>query len=288
MNHRELWKKVFDDTDKYIEFYFREKAKRSIVYSQYEEGDLASMAFFTPCRMMYCGQECTCPYIVGVATRPESRHRGYMTMLLEQGIMDAQLSGTRFVFLSPADEKIYEPLGFQGVFYRKSIEVGDISRERNEKWYSVSSFARLEGEMKKKAAEFASAQLYMSDIDLYMYRDTGYYELLCKEVKALGGAVIVLREEEMIKAVAAYIHEDDSYEITEVICAPEDGQKVFESICAYIGDSEKIVFSDGYFLGDVSGPGVRIRQMKKPYIMIKGLDEEEDITGLDVYINDIT
>ena len=38
MNHRELWKEIFGDTDKYIDYYFKEKAKKSKVYSRYEGG----------------------------------------------------------------------------------------------------------------------------------------------------------------------------------------------------------------------------------------------------------
>ena len=41
MNHRELWKEIFGDTDKYIDYYFKEKAKKSKVYSRYEGDELA-------------------------------------------------------------------------------------------------------------------------------------------------------------------------------------------------------------------------------------------------------
>lgn len=286
MEHRELWKKVFCDTDKYIDFYFKEKAKKSIVYSKHENNALASMAFFTPYPVMYRGKECICPYIVGVATREESRHKGYMTLLLEQGLMDYKRSGVKLAFLCPADERIYLPFGFQGVYYRRRLEVVG----NKEKWFGAVSFSRLEPEIRKKAAEFANAQLYMSDLDLYMCRSTKYYEVLHKEMKALGGKVIVLRDGGFIKAVVSYTHEEDTYEVTEVICDPEDGKEVLQSICAYLGETEtrKVIFSDGYFLEKVTGSGICIRQMEKPYIMARALDGEEDLSGLKVYINDIT
>lgn len=286
MNHKELWGKIFCDTQKYTDFYFKEKAKKSIVYSKYEDRKLASMAFFMPYQVMFRGKECRCPYIVGVATRPESRNRGYMRMLLEQGFMDSELAGAPIAFLSPADEKIYEPLGFQGVYYRKQIEV----QGNKNKWYSAASFSHLDAESKEKAVEFANAQLYMADLDLYIHRSTEYYELVYKEMRALGGKVIVLREGAFIRGVAAYIHEDDFYEVTEVICAPEDGQQVVESICACLSedDHKKITFSDGYFLSGIRGAGIRIKQMEKPYIMARGLGDTKDLTALKVYINDIT
>lgn len=291
MDHKELWKKIFCDTDPYVEFYFDKKARKSIVYSKYEKDELASMAFFTSYPVIYRGEECICPYIVGVATREESRHKGYMTRLLEQGLMDSKESGARLAFLSPADEKIYEPLGFQGVYYRRQIEVMmSYIRGNRMKWYEVTKYSDLDTKSRKRVGEFSNAQLYAADLDLYIHRSREYYDLLCKEAEALDGCVLVLEEGGYIKAVAVYIHEEDVYEVTEVICAKEDGQKVLETICAYFAqeETEKVIFSDGYFLEDVTGSGIRIQQMEKPYIMIKLLDETEDISDLKVYINDIT
>ncbi len=286
MNHKEMWRKIFGDTDKYTDFYFKEKAKRSVVYSKYDNDDLVSMAFFTNYRMIYRGKECVCPYIVGVATRPEYRGRGFMRGLLEQGIADAKRQGTPVVFLSPAKPEIYQSLGFEGAYYRRRIEV----EGNQKKCYSAAAFSRMDAQGKERTAEFARAQLYASEFDLYMYRTVEYYELLHKEVKALGGKVIVLREGPLIRGVAAYIREENTYEITEVICDPEDGQNVLQSICAFLGeDMEKtVIFSDSAFLGDVVGEGIRVQQMQEPYIMVKDLQEGEEKRSLRVYINDIT
>lgn len=286
MNHKELWKAIFGDTDKYIEFYFKEKANKSIVYSKYDKENLVSMAFFTPYEMVYRGKECICPYIVGVATAPEYRRRGYMKMLLEHGMMDAKARGAEMAFLSPADEKIYEPLGFQSTSCRNVLEV----LGHRKKWYGVSPYSRLDAEVKNRVAEFANAQLYASDLDLYIKRSPAYFEVLHKERKALNGKVIVLSEGSMIRGVAAYVHEEDFYEVTEVICAPEDGIQVVESICAYLAEAEfrKVIFSDSYFLPHVEDAGMGIKKEEKPYIMLKFFDEEIQAEELNVYINEIT
>lgn len=44
-------------------------------------------------------------------------------MLLYQGMMDARNEGAPYAFLSPANEEIYKPFGFQGVYYRKQMEI---------------------------------------------------------------------------------------------------------------------------------------------------------------------
>lgn len=286
MNHKEMWKKIFRDTDRYTDFYFKEKAKKSIVYSEYEKDQLASMAFFTNYPVVYRGKECQCPYIVGVATGVEYRGQGKMKGLLKQGLTDAKHQGAPVAFLSPANPKIYESLGFVGAYYRRQVEV----KNNQKKWYTAATFSRMDAVGKERVAEFARAQLYAAELDFYMYRSVEYYEMLHKEMKALGGRVIVLREGPMIRAVASYIREENQYEITEVICDPADGMRVLQSICAFLmEDPDKtLIFSDSYFLGDIVGDGILLRQMPDPYIMIKYLQEEEGRRSLRVYINDIT
>lgn len=286
MNHRELWKEIFCDTDQYINFYFKEKAKRSKVYSRYEGDELASMAFFTPYEIVYRGERCCCPYIVGVATREESRGRGHMRTNIEQGLAEFRQTGARLAFLSPADEKIYQPLGFMPVYYRRQIEVYG----NKKKWYEVVSLSQMDKEKMKELEKFTCDLLAASDLDLYMYHSTEYLAQLHKEVQALEGEVVVLREGEKICGMAACTREDGAYEVTEMICDPKDGKEIIESLCAYLDEEEakKVTILDGYFLGDVSGEGIRIMPSEKPYIMAKALNMDEEVTGLHVYINDVT
>lgn len=287
MDHKQLWKTVFQDTDQYIEFYFNEKAKRSRIYSGYEDGQLVSMAFFTPYEVVYRGNECIFPYIVGVATAPAYRHRGHMRQVLEQGLAEAEEHGYAAAFLCPADEKIYEPFGFRGVQYRTGVEVSRPARG----WYTVCAFSQLNPEEKKDAAEFAGMCLREAGFDLYMKRSVPYYECVHKEMRALDGGVAVVREGAAVRAVAAHIYEEGRHEVTEVVCLPENAPKVVESICARLtGEQEEktVLFSDGQFLGQVQGTGVIRKRERKPYIMLRALPGTCDAEGLKVYINDIT
>lgn len=286
MDHRELWKTIFGDTDEYIDFYFREKAARSKIYSKYDGDELVSMAFFTPYEVIYGGRECICPCIAGVATMPEYRHRGYMRELLERGLAEAARGGSPVAFLSPANEKIYEPLGFQGVQYRTRLEVTG----RRCGYYEVSAFLDLSQDEKERVAEFADKRLRASGFDLYRKHSVAYYELLQKEMEALGGKVTVLWESGSIRGIASYIHEDENYEVTEVICDVCDGQRVVESICAYVAVRQpvKVIFSDGEYLRQATGEGIVREREKRPYTMLRSLGEKRKAGGLHVYINDIT
>lgn len=287
--HRTLWKEIFGDTDAYIEFYFREKAPRSKVYSKYEGNTLVSMAFFTSYEVVYRGHECVCPCIVGVATRPEYRHRGYMRSLLEQGLREAAQHGAKLAFLTPADEKIYEPLGFRGVQYRTVVR----SACRGRGWYAAHPFMQLGQDEKERAAQFAAQVLRGMPFDLYRKRSVPYYEMLDKESGALDGGVIVLREHDSVRGVVSYIYEDECFEVTEVVCRPDDGQKALESVCAYLaadgrgaGAGQTVIFSDGECLGQASGAGIVREKETAPYIMVRDLADEP--RKIRAYINDIT
>ena len=49
-----------------------------------------------------------------------------------------------------------------------------------------------------------------------------------------------------------------------------------------------MVFSDGEYLGQVTGAGIVRKREKKPYTMLFDLEENGKTGGLHVYINDIT
>lgn len=288
MGHKELWKEAFGDTDRYIDYYFKEKAGRSRVYSKYVDGVLVSMMFFTPYEVVYRGRERICPYIVGVATKASHRRRGYMRMLLEQGLMEAEARGCELAFLCPADESIYEPFGFRGVQYRKQLTVSGYGTVCGR--YAVSCFVELTEKEKVQAAVFATDLLASSGFDLYMKRSAAYYEGVQKEMEALDGGVLVLWEGAAIHAIAAYTYEEGRYDVTELLCVAPDGPEVVETICGYLtkGSGEAVLFSDGQFLDQVDGAGIIRKTERRPSIMLKELAESRAVEGLWVYINDIT
>ena len=145
-------------------------------------------------------------------------------------------------------------------------------------------------EEQKELEGFSCNLLAASGLDLYMNHSIEYLAQLHEEMKALDGEVAGFWEGGKIRGMAAYTWEEGAYEVTEVICDPGDGRKVMESLCAYLDEEEskKVTILDGYFLREVSGEGIQILQSGKPYIMAKVLNMDEELTGLRIYINDIT
>lgn len=285
MNHKQLWRNTFGDNDAYLEYFFGEKAKKGIVYSRYDNRDVVSMLFAFYYDVVFRGERCQCSFITGVATDEQHRRKGYMKVLLDQSFEEAMRQKAPLAYLIPLQEEVYRNFGFQSVQYGKDLYV----RGRQKKWFGTASYRRVDDETKARVAEFANSQLYAIGMELYRYRSVEYYDELAHEMKVLGGKVVVLREHGFIYGVAAYTCEEGRWEIRELLCAPEDGEKVLETVCEYIleGADEEIVVKDTYFLPNLTGEGVRYEEQTRPRIMVKSLTGES-LEDLKVYINDLT
>ncbi len=112
---RALWEEVFaEDTGRFLDYYYREKAPRSQIHALFEgNGRAVAMVQLNPYAVRYHGEKRQSYYIVGVATAREYRRRGCMAFLLRRALAQARAEGCPFVFLMPADPAIYEPFGFR-------------------------------------------------------------------------------------------------------------------------------------------------------------------------------
>lgn len=280
--HRNLWQKAFRDPEEYMDYYFSHKALRSGVYSDYDDGKLCAMAYFTPYPAVFMGKKCKAHYIVGVATEAEYRHQRRMTRLLEQGIMVCHQEGSPLVFLSPEKLRVYQSLGFEGTYWRETTTV----TSGGSSWFRSISFNALREKEKGNVAGFAGTMLAAEGFELYLEHSLMYYQEVVKEMNALGGDVLVLYDDREIVAAVNYIYEDAQYEVTELICRPEMGKKVVETICAHLRTSFLII-DDSYFISDLEGDGISREKQEKPYIMYRTTSAEESPV-LKCYINDIT
>ena len=76
---RPLWEEAFpEDSKSFADYYFSEKLPGSKVLAiEGEEGKLLTMAHLNPYMISVNGKKWELPYIVGVATAADQRHKGY-------------------------------------------------------------------------------------------------------------------------------------------------------------------------------------------------------------------
>lgn len=140
---RSLWEEVFyEDTEQFTEYYFSHKAEKNIGYVV-GDSPYSAMMFCTPYRLSIYGKERKLSYIVGVATRKECRHQGYMSALLRYSFREMYRQKQEFAFLMPADPAIYEPFGFSYIYEREIWKLKEPEKQ-------VPWLENLSGEVKSE------------------------------------------------------------------------------------------------------------------------------------------
>lgn len=150
---RWLWDEAFpEDSESFKDYYFKEKSKDNRILAIIGMADgtaapvkdageerlpsqkplpgaktavswrIEAMIHLNPYLLQAGSCHWKVDYLVGVATRREKRHRGYMTMLLKKILKDLHEEQMPFCFLMPANPEIYLPFGFTFIFRQPKWE----------------------------------------------------------------------------------------------------------------------------------------------------------------------
>lgn len=219
-----LWTEIFyEDSAAFTEYYFAEKMADNIGYGIRQRGELVSMLYLTP----YLGQlrvpgtggdefiELPLSYIVGVGTKQEYRHRGYMDRLLKKALPDIYERRQPFAFLMPADPAIYRPYQFCYIYERPEFAVRMLDQAQP-----------MQTEDAAGLAAFAQQEL-KKHFQLFLKRDEAYYLRQQKESRAQNGDVYIWKEKEQIRGFYLYAHEAQEW-IQEAVAADDVGGGALE------------------------------------------------------------
>lgn len=195
---RPLWEEVFsEDSKEFTDYYFAEKAVHNHGFVLEAEGKNRAMLYLSPYEMMIrAGKHFLTTeinYIVGVATKKEYRHRGYMDRLLKASLQWMDEKKQPFTFLMPASPKIYAPYQFVYIYDRKEYLFGSSAGEMK-----AAELGKPSGKIRAaKPSDYirlsAYASEYLADTkDVFMRRDEAYYAVLAKELEAQNGGIYLL------------------------------------------------------------------------------------------------
>lgn len=212
---KSMWSEIFyEDSDRFTDYYFAEKMPGNKGYGVKVDGELVSMMFLTPYPVWIKtgGAEdftqVTLYYIVGVGTRKEYRHRGYMDCMLRRALRDICEEGHPFTFLMPANPAIYEPYQFRYIYDRPVYEV------------DRAAAVPLTGSEIPQLVQFAN-NILMSRFQIFIHRDNAYYERQRLESAAQNGDVYLWKNKGEIQGYYLYAREDEHEEIQEAMLSPE-------------------------------------------------------------------
>ncbi len=201
---RSLWDSVFADSAVYTDYYFNHHCKDNTILTLYDDAEpdaLLSMLHMNPYTLRIHDAALSGYYIVGVATRPGSRHQGCMTALLKKMFTLCGSSHIPFVHLMPARAEIYKPFGFSTVCSQQ------LYHGTEEMLSDTVPFLSLSEEYQKKAVDFAERWL-SGQYQIYTCRSLSYYTTSALEMRACGGDLLVRLSGERICSLIAYSNEE--------------------------------------------------------------------------------
>ena len=248
---RFLWEEVFhEDSAAFTDYYFQYKAKLNTGYV-IGEYPYRSMLFRTPYLLQIGEVQKEISYLVGVATKKEFRHQGYMRALLLYAMKEMYQEKMPFTFLMPANPAIYESFDFKYIYERTQWELRESDGQTFAKLVAAeqeeSSLIELSAAERKHTtlgihkkeisgiypvtqikqqfptipimdmlSDFANSVLKQR-YQIYVHRTAAYYEMQLKESLAQNGDIYVLFEEGKIKAFYLYAKEEEEIFLQEVL-----------------------------------------------------------------------
>lgn len=221
-----------EDSKEFVDYYYEWKTRDNLIFVAEDENGIHAMLHLNPFEVYVEGKIEKLHYIVAVATQKEYRHQGLMRRLLAAAEQEMAVNGELFTFLMPATEKIYSPFGYryfaeqkQAILREAGIvaEVSDTEPHENnapkrelyevKRTFDATDRESDTGKNAVYAAEISKRSVYhcrpvkptelqqLADLvnqilreqyDIFVWRDSSYYERLCAEQTCQNGDVMVI------------------------------------------------------------------------------------------------
>ena len=121
-----LWKICFDDSEEFVEMYFRLRYKTEVNVAIQSGDEVISALQMLPYPMTFGGETVQTSYISGACTHPDFRSKGVMRELLSQSFARMLRNGVHFSTLIPAEPWLfdyYARMGYASVFKYSTKEI---------------------------------------------------------------------------------------------------------------------------------------------------------------------
>lgn len=137
-----IWQKVFGDSDDVIDCFFDNTADLNNAYVFKDDDKCVSAFYLIDAPIKEGNTFKKSMYLYAAATLPEYRKKGIMSEMIKYAVKRLQLAGYDYLYLYPANEKLYsyyEKLGFEPVFKDRvySIKPEDLISYKNARYFDT-------------------------------------------------------------------------------------------------------------------------------------------------------
>lgn len=232
---KSLWQACFPDDDAYIDFYFNNCFLPSRVRVIRSEGRVVCMVHVLPAKLVMASREYDCAYVYAVATLPQERGKGLMSILLENCEDYAKKQGLSALVLVPSTPSLFEfykKLGykiFTDTYFASSVVSLPIKRTS---FFSIS--ADQYGEMRKNAPYFRPIFVWDGEMQRYCFDELGIsgYTVEGFECGSKNGAVVYKLSGKELSVKELIADKDIAYDVLMQKAIDLDAQRVTARLSA--------------------------------------------------------
>ena len=203
------WKTVFSHDDfGSIDYYFQKRFNPSNCYILEENKQIISSLMVHPHDMVLHQKIVKVAYIVGVYTRPDYQHKGYMKTLMNYVLKELEQTYL-LTLIQGYSPEIYEPFGFESVYEQNVYE---LRRSMIRPMDSHGVKLRLDPK------DLLETYLYYAQYFTgYFTRDEAYYLEMMDCVKAENGEYIGVYSDQDLRAYTRLVRHEQKVIVDEVV-----------------------------------------------------------------------
>lgn len=214
---RELYEEVFDDSQYFVDYYFNSYVQNTINFVCENDGQIVGMATVHPKKLMVSKKEINVGYVYGVATKLKFRGQGIMRQLLKKIEEYAVENQFEYLYLIPANPKIYEGLGYELVRNASEREFLKISIGAEIENIMVE---KIDAGSLEKCVEFIDTN-YENRVSI-KYDETYLIEILAR-LSINNSGIYCIFDSICDKILGlAFIEHDEKYYLNHLICSKDN------------------------------------------------------------------
>lgn len=238
---RSLWKLCFNDTDEFIDFYFKELYKSQETLTVTSDGVLIASLQMIPYQIKLGEHIFDASYISGAMTHPDYRGKGLMAQLLHVSFEEMRKKDIPLSFLIPQEEWLfgfYQKFGYFKAF-PKSYKKGNISFPA----YVHENFKVWDCPEQMKPDDFYDYYIrFMSRQKNVVLKTKSQLNAALQDLFMDGGRIFVLNEG--FKGIAFVVPNEEKVAIKELFGETHDQElELFMAVKNYYPGKELFIAS---------------------------------------------
>lgn len=196
---KHLWHMCFpEDSENFIEYYYKEKTKDNEILVKKDNGLLISMVQYNPYTVKLRERLWKIDYLVGVATEESRRREGHFRDVFVKMLHDEEAAGKPITYLVPVNPDVYAPMGFTFIGKVAAYELTEAAKQ---------TLTRTTCQDTPEDCERAAAYMEQwlgARYEMYTRRDAAYVSRLIKELASENGTLEFLERDGELVGLDAY------------------------------------------------------------------------------------